>query len=176
MSLIGIKEELKQKIQLKAQRERQLDKRSKFFRQNKIFQTDAKTFYREIGKNQVMLKEKAPKDSIENFLKGIWGEKKAYDMSASCIGNMEKGKKKVKEQEWQNITVLEPKAALTKSQKLKSTGINKVTNFWVYVRSLFHATFTRLLNEIMQNPEKAPRCMYKGTTYLLAKRNGTKDP
>ena len=76
MSFIGIKEELKQKIQLKAQRERQLGKRHKFYRQNKIFQTDSKTFYKEIGKNQVVVKEKPPKDSIENFLKGIWGEKK----------------------------------------------------------------------------------------------------
>ena len=33
------------------------------------------------------------------------------------IGNMEKGNEKVKEQEWENITVLELKAALTKSQK-----------------------------------------------------------
>ena len=104
------------------------------------------------------------------------GREKAYNMSASWIGNMEKGKKKVKEQEWQNISVLKPKAALTKSQKLKSTGIDKVPNFWVNVHSLSHATFTRLLNEIMQNPEKAPTCVYKGTTYLLAKRNDKKDP
>ena len=54
-----------------------------------------------------MVKETPPKDSIENFWKGIWGEKKACNMSASWIGNMEKGNEKVKEQEWQNITVLE---------------------------------------------------------------------
>ena len=48
-----------------------------------------------------MVKETPPKDSIENFWKGIW------DMSASWIGHMEKGNEKVKEQEWQNITVLE---------------------------------------------------------------------
>ena len=46
----SIKEELKQKIQVKAQRERRFDKRNKFYRQNKIFQTDAKKFYKEIGK------------------------------------------------------------------------------------------------------------------------------
>ena len=57
----SIKEELKQKIQVKAQKERRSDKRQK------IFQTDAKKFYREIRKNQVMVKEKPPKDSIENF-------------------------------------------------------------------------------------------------------------
>ena len=114
---------------------------------------DAKKFHRKIGKNQVMVKETPPKDSIEKLWKGIWGEKKACNMSASWIGNMEKGNQKVKEQEWQNITVLELKAALTKSQKWKSPGIDKVPNFWLNALSSSHVTFTKLLNEIMQNPE-----------------------
>ena len=53
-----------------------------------------------------MIKETPPKGSIENFWKEIWGEKKACNMSASWIGNMEKGNEKVKEQEWENITIL----------------------------------------------------------------------
>ena len=73
----SIKEELKQKIQVKAQRERRFDKRNKFYRQNKIFQTDAKKFYREMGKNQVMVKDTPPKDSVEKFWKGIWEKKKS---------------------------------------------------------------------------------------------------
>ena len=52
-------------------------------------------------------------------------------MSASWIENMEKESEKVKEQELENITVLELKAALTRSQKLKSPGIDKVPNFWL---------------------------------------------
>ena len=59
-----------------------------------MFQTDAKKFYREITKKQVMVKETPPKDSIEKFWKGIWGEKKAFNMPASWIGNMEKGNEK----------------------------------------------------------------------------------
>ena len=45
----------------------------------------------------------------------MWAEKKACNVSASWIGNMEKENEKVKEQEWQNITVRELQAALTKS-------------------------------------------------------------
>ena len=123
-----------------------------------------------------MVKEKSPKDSIENFQKGIWGKKEACNMSASWIGNMEKENEKVKEEEWQNITVLELKAVLTKSQKRKSLGIDKVPNFWLNALSSSHFTFTRLLNEIMQNPEKAPKWMQEGTTYLLAKSNDSGDP
>ena len=89
---------------------------------------------------------------------------------------MEKRNEKVKEQEWQNINILELQAALTKSQKWKSPGIDKVPNFWLNALSLFHFMFPRLLNEIMQNPEKAPKQMCEGTKYLLAKSNDTKDP
>ena len=31
-----------------------------------------------MGKNQVMVKEIPPKDSIEKFWQGIWGEKKSF--------------------------------------------------------------------------------------------------
>ena len=47
-----------------------------------------------------MVKETPPKGSIENFWKSTWREKKSCSMSASWIGNMEKGSEKVKEQEW----------------------------------------------------------------------------
>ena len=73
----SIYEELKQNIQVKAQRERQFDNCNKFYWQNKIFQTDAKKSYREIWKTHAMIKKTPPKGSIEKFWKGVWGEKKA---------------------------------------------------------------------------------------------------
>ena len=63
-------------------------------------------------------------------------------MSANWIGNTEKENEEVKEQEWENITVLELKAEMTKSQKWKSPGIDKVPNFWLNPLSSSHVTFT----------------------------------
>ena len=65
---------------------------------------------------------------------------------------MQKENEKVKEQEWEIMTALELKVALTKSQKWKSHGIDKVPNFWLNALPSFHVLFTSLLNEIMQNP------------------------
>ena len=39
-----------------------------------------------------MVKETPPKDSIEKFWKGIWGEQKACNMTANWIENTEKEK------------------------------------------------------------------------------------
>ena len=106
--------------------------------------TDAKKFCRQIVKNQVMVKETLPIDSIEKSWKEIWGEKKSCNMSASWLGNLEKGNEKVKEQEWENITVPELKAALTKSHKWKSPGIEKVPNFLLNALSSSHGQMLRL--------------------------------
>ena len=57
--LAPLKETLKQKIQLKAQRMRRYDKRSKFYRQNNTFKMDKRKFYRELGKPQATV-EKPP--------------------------------------------------------------------------------------------------------------------
>ena len=73
---------------------------------------------------------------------------------------------------------------MTKSQKWKSPGIDKVPNFWLNSLSSSHFTFTRLLNEIMLNPEKGPKWICEGTTYNtatyntynIAKSNDAKDP
>ena len=51
-----------------------------------------------------MEKELRPMDSIKKFWKGIWGEKKTCNMSASWVANMDKENEKVKEQEWENRT------------------------------------------------------------------------
>ena len=61
--LAPLKENLKQKIQLKAQRMRRYDKKSKFYCQNNTFKMDKKKFYRELGKTQM---------TVEKPLKKKW--------------------------------------------------------------------------------------------------------
>ena len=46
-TLLIAKESLKQRVQVKARRLHRLEKRSRFYIQNKVFQTNGKTFYRE---------------------------------------------------------------------------------------------------------------------------------
>jgi len=72
----SIKEELKQKLQVKAQRLRRYEKRSKFFRQNKIFETDAKKFYREISKSSISVKKIPSEEEVQEFWSKIWGSEK----------------------------------------------------------------------------------------------------
>ena len=66
-----IKEELKQKLQVKAQRVRRYVKRNKFYRQNKIFETDTKKFYREIGKSDINVDEILSDEQVREYWSNI---------------------------------------------------------------------------------------------------------
>ena len=66
-SLLTTKETLKQKIQVKAQRLHRYDKRNRFYRQNKIFKTDDKKFYREIGKGTINIEEPPVDEEMTKF-------------------------------------------------------------------------------------------------------------
>ena len=115
-----LKETLKQKIQLKAQRIRKYEKRTKFYRQNNTFQSDKKKFYRERGSKQINVEKSPTTDEIEIFWKKIWGTHKEFTENAKWLKNEEARCNGLEEQEWNEITTTELKNALRKTQKRKS--------------------------------------------------------
>ena len=88
-SLLTAKEMLKQNIQVKAQRDRRHDKRNRFYRQNKIFKTNAKKFYREIGKVTINIKESLADEEMTKFWNHIWGKEKDFNNEAEWINKGE---------------------------------------------------------------------------------------
>ena len=67
--IITAKERIKQKVQVKSQIITRIEKRTKFYRQNKIFETDVKKFYWEMEKQPVKTKEPLSIKEVEKFLK-----------------------------------------------------------------------------------------------------------
>ena len=127
--LLTAKETLKQKIQVKAQRLCRYDKRNRFYRQNKIFKTDAKNFYREIGKGTITIEEPPVDEEKTKFLNDIWGKEKDFNNEAEWIRREGERMNEVEEQEWEVINIEELRSALTKSHKWKSPGVDKIPNF-----------------------------------------------
>ena len=58
-------------MQLKAKRLRKFEKRSKFYRENLIFKSDAKTFFQEIGKETITVDDAPLIKEVEDFLKDL---------------------------------------------------------------------------------------------------------
>ena len=99
-SLDSAKEKVKQIMQLKAQRLRRYDKRNKFYRQNKKFTTDAKKFYRELGKGSITVDNPPSEAEVEGFWNKIWGEEKSFNQDAPWI---EREEQRMKDLEHQKI-------------------------------------------------------------------------
>ena len=104
-------------MQVKVQRLRRFDKRNKFYRQNKIFKTDAKKFYREIGKGKIEVKEPPKEEEIANFWNGVWGQKKQYNKESQWIEHEQERMSEINQQEWESISIDELRTALSKSKK-----------------------------------------------------------
>ena len=85
-----LKETLKQKIRLKAQRMRRYDQRSKFYQQNNTFKMDKKKFYRELGNTQVTVEKPPSKEVEERFWTSIWGTEKEFNEEAEWLKQEER--------------------------------------------------------------------------------------
>ena len=171
-----VKETIKQKMQLKAQRLRRFDKRNRFYRQNMIFKKDAKKFYREVGKETITINEPPSMEAVEEFWKNIWSEEKEFNHETEWIKNTEEVNKNKEQQEWKKITKEELELALKKSHKWKSPGIDKIPNFWLNSLSKGHQKLAALLSCVVETPENAPDWLSEGITYLLPKTKETKNP
>ena len=175
-SLLTAKETLKQKIQVKTQRLRRYDKGNRFYRQNKIFKTGAKKFYREIGKGTINIKEPPVDEEMTKFWNDIWEKEKDFNNEAELIRREEDRMNEVEEQEWEVINIEELRSALTKSHKWKSPGVDKIPNFRLNCLTSTLKQMALNFTNILQNPETAPEWLTEGTTYLLPKSQETQNP
>ena len=175
-SLLTAKETLKQKIQVTAQRLRRYDKRNRLYRQNKIFKTDAKKFYREIGKGTINIEEPHVDEEMTKFWNDIWRKEKDFNNEAEWIRREEERMNEVEEQEWEVINIEKLRSALTKSHEWKTPGVDKISNFWLNCLISTHKQMALNLTNLLQNPETAPAWLSEGTTYLLPKSQESQNP
>ena len=169
----AIKEELKQRVQVKAQRVRRYVKRNKFYRQNKIFETDTKKFYREIGKSDINVDEIPSDEQVREYWSNIWGKEKGHNENSAWLNDFENSANNIPEQGWEEIQVDEIRKALRKSHKWKSPGIDQIPNFWLDALHSAHTKLALNFNRLMADPTVTPKWFCLGTTYLLAKTNET---
>ena len=111
------KERIKYKVQVKEQRIRRFEKRTKFCRLNKIFKTDKKKFYMEMGKQPTEIKEPPCIKEVEKFLKKIWSNETEHNEEAEWIKREEERMDETEQQEWEDIKLKEVELSLKKLHK-----------------------------------------------------------
>jgi hypothetical protein len=89
-------ENLKQKIQAKAQRIGRYERRKNQYIQNKLFKEDTKQFYRYLGAKTIAMKDQPHMEEVESYWKSLWEEKVKHNEEAEWIRREEREKEKNK--------------------------------------------------------------------------------
>ena len=168
-------EELKQQMQAKAQRIRRYDKRSQQFRQNKLFMSDPRKFYREVGNKNILIEKPPTKQEISSFWKNLWESKKNHNKDSQWIKEYLNKNDGLVQHMWHGINSKEFEKSIKNLQNWKSPGIDQVANFWLKYLTSLHGDILKSFNEIVKNPEYAPRWFTQGITYLLPKSEKTEE-
>ena len=138
-----LKEDLKQKLQAKAQRLRQYTKRSKQFRQNKMFREDAKRFYRELGKNTIKIQKQPDIGEVKKFWQNIPEQEISHHKDAQWIKDQQEELKDINLMEWKDFTVEELRVNITRAANWKSPGPDKLPNFWIKQFTSLHTSIAK---------------------------------
>ena len=174
-SITELKEIIRKQMQAKAQGIRRFEKRSKFCRQNKIFEEDAKRFYRELGRKSIEINEPPEMQEVENFWSKLWKGVRTHNSSASWIKDQEKINEHQEQQKLIDITKDEDVLAIMKSSNWKAPGNDGIANFWIKNLTSIHEKLTTAYNDILKHPETSPDWLTEGLSYLLPKTKETKN-
>ena len=120
---------MKQNIQAKAQRLKRFDKRSRQFRQKKLFETNPKLFYRELENKTLTINDPLSADEVDRFWKSILEDDKHHNEEAGWIKEQEDKYRYSAEQEWTDITNDEITLTIRKTRNWKPPGIDNIPNF-----------------------------------------------
>ena len=173
-----ISEALKQRIRAKAHRIQRYDKRKRFFEQNRLFNLHAKKFYREINGGNAIVNKPPNREETAKYWKSIWENEEKHNETAEWLPRIKKHVKQLSAtgQKWEKITAENIKEALKNMPNWKTPGPNQIPNFWLKKLNISHSFLANALNEIMEDPNKSPKWLTEGNTYLVAKDQNTQDP
>ena len=155
---------------------RRYEKRSKQYKQNRLFQNDRKKFYRTLGKSQIQVEKPPKKEEIERFWKEILEDEKSHQYSAEWIEREEIKYNGTENQQWEYITKEELEAALRKTNNWKSAGIDAVPNFWLKQLTTIHDHLVNSFNYAIEHPDSLTVWFTAAKTYLLPKTADTENP
>lgn len=169
----GCQEDVKQKLQATAQRLRRYTRRSDQYRQNKMFRDDAKKFYRELGKKNIQIQRPPDSTETKQFWQNILEDEAEYNKDAQWIKDQEKEHDDLQQMKWEDISVEEVKASVTKTSNWKSPGPDKLPNFWIKRFTSLHKPLAKAYSTVLSHPERIPEWLVEGSTNLLPKKAET---
>lgn len=172
---IEVRDRLKQKLQVYANRLRRYKKAYQRRIDNNTFHSSQRYFYRGLenqnpDQNPDQQPDELPDDnSVKDFWGGIWENPTSHTRNTKWLQQERKRVNRIPTMLPQTITTEEVKEALKKTTNWKSPGPDHIQNYWYKRLYSTHELMARLLDDLLKNPENTPPFMTTGVTYLLPK-------
>ena len=161
-------EELKQRVKAKASKIKRYDQRINQYRQNRMFQTSQKQFYKELnGEIRTEAITPDPEES-KQFWGNIWDKEKEHNKAAEWLHDI---KEEVNLNKQENIVITEQmvKKQSSKIPNWKAPGPEGVQGFWLKKLTKLHKRIAEQFNHLLENSERIPKWMTQGRTILCIK-------
>ncbi|CAH2226971.1 jg17912 [Pararge aegeria aegeria] len=171
----------KQKLALKVHRLRRYKKAQQRKKDNAIFATNEKMFYRNLNKphTDTISDEKIETPTIEhleNFWSGIWEQQVEHNNEAAWITEEDFKWRGIDEMEFKEFTESDITIITARLHNWKSPGIDKIHNFWYKKLTSLHKIIAKVFTDIVLGRQNIPEFIATGITYMLPKTKYTTQP
>ncbi|XP_039755836.1 uncharacterized protein LOC120630638 [Pararge aegeria] len=171
----------KQKLALKVHRLRRYKKAQQRKKDNAIFATNEKMFYRNLNKPHTdrISDEKIETPTIEhleNFWSGIWEQQVEHNNEAAWITEEDFKWRGIDEMEFKEFTESDITIITARLHNWKSPGIDKIHNFWYKKLTSLHKIIAKVFTDIVLGRQNIPEFIATGITYMLPKTKYTTQP
>nr|CAI5864221.1 unnamed protein product [Callosobruchus analis] len=176
-TIIEISDTLKQKLSLYAARLRRYNESNDRKDANNLFQKNEKQFYRNITANdQTTTMELPGRQELTEFWRNLWSEPKIHDEKALWIRQEEERHQHIPEQGDVIVTAEELAKTIKHTHNWKCPGVDNVQNFWYKQFSTTYEMLAGQINEAIRQPNRLPKFLTQGITYIKPKNADTKNP
>jgi len=175
-----VQEELKQRIISKADTIKRYKKRCTRFKENRMFESNERCFYRNLNEEdkdnmgETNKEENPDGEACTKFWSDIWSNPAEHNAEAEWIQEINEQFKNIETQEELNIDHPKMKERIGKTANWKAPGPDGVHGYWIKKRTSLHPRITCQLNTCMKSGI-IPQWMTSGRTFLLLK-DPTKGP
>lgn len=171
------KETLKQKIAALGNRLRRYHKRTERYRQNNLFASNQREFFRGLQRGGENKDATPPKpEETREYWSDIWSHEKKHNERAPWIKREIEECRDMEEMATITITEEDVRATISRMKNWASPGIDSIHNYWWKSLPSTHKVIARFISAALENPDTVPKYFTHGNTILVPKSGDLSQP
>lgn len=170
-------ETLKQKIAALGNRLRRYHKRTQRYRQNNLFTSNQREFFRDLQKDQASENTTPPKaEEMRKYWSDVWSQEKTHNTEAPWIRTEAEECRSMEGMAAISIAEEDVRATVSRMKNWASPGVDSIHNYWWKSLPSTHNMLARFIRGALEKPDSVPEYFTHGITHLVPKKGDLKQP